>query len=282
MITQEDNATISIRRQCELLELCRASLYYEPVEIDPADRRLMDAIDVEFTAVPFYGARKIARELRKKGWMVGRKRVGRLMRLMGLEAIVPTKNTSKRNPQHKVYPYLLRGMKIDRVNQVWSMDITYIRLGHGFAYLAAVMDWHSRYVIAWRLSNTLTTDFCVECLSDALQYGKPEIFNTDQGCQFTSEEFTQTLLNKEIRISMDGRGRALDNIFVERLWRTVKYENVYLKGYQTIPEAREGLHEYFDWYNMERSHQALSYGTPWAVFCGLEMMGPKVAIPNKF
>lgn len=275
MVIREDNSTISVRQQCELLELNRSSLYYAPVGLSEEDRHLLDAIDVEFTKTPFYGARKIARELRLKGWAVGRKRVRRLMRLMGLEAVVPTKNTSKRNPQHKVYPYLLRGVKIDRVNQVWGMDITYIRLGRGFAYLTAIMDWQSRYVIAWRMSNTLSTDFCVECLEDALQYGTPEVFNTDQGCQFTSEEFTQLLRSKEIKISMDGRGRCLDNIFVERLWRSVKYENVYLKGYQTIPEAEAGLREYFDFYNMGRSHQSLSYKTPWSMYAGLEIVEPE-------
>lgn len=275
IIVKEDDVGLSVRQQCELLGLNRSSLYYAPVELNEEDGLLMAAIDVEFTKTPFYGSRKIANELRLKGWTVGRKRVRRLMRLMGLEAIVPTKNTSKRNPDHKVYPYLLRGVPINRVNQVWSMDITYIRLGKGFAYLTAIIDWHSRYVIAWRLSNTLTADFCVECLRDALKYGKPEIFNTDQGCQFTSEEFTQVLIKDGIKISMDGRGRALDNIFVERLWRTVKYENVYLKGYQTIPEAREGLREYFDWYNMERSHQSLDYKTPWSMYSGLEIVAPE-------
>lgn len=203
------------------------------------------------------------------------------MRDMGLSGVVPTKNTSKRNHEHRVYPYLLRGVTVKSVNQVWSMDITYIRLGRGFVDLAAVVDWHSRYVIAWRLSNTLTADFCVECVQDALQYGRPEIFNTDQGCQFTSEAFVQVLLKAGITISMDGRGRALDNIFVERLWRTVKYEDVDIKGYQTIPEAQEGLKDYFDYYNMERRHSSLKHNTPWTVFSGLEMIGPKVAIPQK-
>ena len=191
------------------------------------------------------------------------------MRWMGLVAIIPTRNLSKRNPAHKVYPYLLRDVEINRINQVWSIDITYIRLGHGFVYLTAVIDWHSRYVLAWRLSNSLDAAFCVDCLKDALQYGKPEIFNTDQGSQFTSEEFTKVLLDRNIAISMDGRGRALDNIFVERLWRTVKYENVYLQGYQTIPEAQIGLREYFDFYNMERGHQSLGYKTPWGMYSGL-------------
>ena len=281
MVTPEVNSGVSVRQQCELLELNRSSLYYTPVELSEEDRRLMNAIDVEFTKCPFYGARKIARELRLKGWSVGRKRVRTLMRLLGLEAVVPTKNTSKRNPQHKIHPYLLRGVKIDHVNQAWGMDITYIRLGKGFAYLVAVMDWHSRYVISWRLSNTLTTDFCVECLQDALQYGAPEIVNTDQGCQFTSEAFTRVLLEKGIKISMDGRGRALDNIFVERLWRSVKYENVYLKGYQAMPEAREGLREYFDFYNMERSHQSLGYQTPWGMYAGLTIVEPGGIVAQK-
>lgn len=282
MINQEDNATISVRRQCELLDLNRSSLYYEATPINPQDLKLMNIIDEEFTKRPCLGSRQMKWRLWDRGCRVGRKRVRRLMRDMGLEGVVPTKNTSKRNPQHKVYPYLLRGIKIDRVNQVWSMDITYIRLGKGFVYLAAVIDWHSRYVIAWRLSNTLTADFCVECLQEALQYGRPEIFNTDQGCQFTSEAFIQTLSNASITISMDGRGRALDNIFVERLWRTVKYEDVYIKGYQTIPEAQEGLKDYFDYYNMERRHSSLKHNTPWTIFSGLEMMASKVAIPQKF
>jgi putative transposase len=282
MITQENDTTISVRRQCELLDLNRSSLYYEATPINPQDLKLMNVIDEEFTKRPCLGSRQMKWRLWDRGFKVGRKRVRRLMRDMGLEGVVPTKNTSKRNPQHKVYPYLLRGVEINRVNQVWSMDITYIRLGRGFVYLAAVVDWQSRYVIAWRLSNTLTADFCVECLQDALQYGKPEIFNTDQGCQFTSEAFVQTLLKAGITISMDGRGRALDNIFVERLWRTVKYEDVYIKGYQTIPEAQEGLKDYFDYYNMERRHSSLKHNTPWTIFSGLEMMASKVAIPQKF
>lgn len=282
MVAREDNITISVRRQCELLELCRASLYYEPTPISADDLGLMNVIDEEFTKRPCLGSRQMKWRLWDRGYRVGRKRVRRLMRDMGLAGVVPTKNTSKRNPQHRVYPYLLRGVTVNRVNQVWSMDITYIRLGRGFVYLAAVVDWHSRYVIAWRLSNTLTADFCVECLQDALQYGKPETFNTDQGCQFTSEAFVQILLKADIAISMDGRGRALDNIFVERLWRTVKYEDVYIKGYQTIPEAQEGLKDYFDYYNMERRHSSLRHNTPWTVFSGLEMIGPKVAIPQNF
>ena len=272
MIEREESSPVSVRRQCELLELSRSSLYYEPMPISEENLRLMNVIDEEFTRRPCLGSRQMKWRLWDLGYWVGRKRVRRLMRLLGLEAVFPKKNTSQRNPDHPVYPYLLRDIVITRPNQVWSMDITYIRLGKGFVYLVAVVDWHSRYVIAWRLSNTLTADFCVECLEEALQYGKPEIFNTDQGCQFTSQEFTSVLFDRGIQISMDGRGRALDNIFVERLWRTVKYEDVYLRGYQNIPEAQEGLRNYFDYYNMQRRHSSLEHKTPWVIFSGLERL----------
>lgn len=281
LIEREDNSALSVRRQCELLGLNRSTLYYEPVPWNEDDIRLMNAIDEAFTKRPCLGVRQMVWRMRDKGFSVGKKRIRTLMRHMGLFPIFPTKNTSKPNSEHRVFPYLLRDVVIDRVNQVWSMDITYIRLGKGFAYLAAVIDWKSRYVISWRLSNTLTADFCVECLKDALQYGKPEIFNTDQGCQFTSEEFIKVLHDKGIAISMDGRGRALDNIFVERLWRTVKYEDVYIKGYQTIPEAHEGLNEYFGYYNMERRHSSLKHKTPWTVFSGLELTDPAVMVTQK-
>jgi putative transposase len=273
MIEREESTPVSVRKQCELLELNRSSLYYEPVPVSEETLRLMNVVDEEFTKRPCRGARQMMWRLRDLGYWIGRKRTRSLMRRLGLEAVFPRKSTSRRNPEHPVYPYLLRDVIITRPNQVWSMDITYIRLGKGFVYLAAVIDWHSRYVIAWRLSNTLTADFCVECLEEALQYGKPEIFNTDQGCQFTSEEFTNALLNRGIQISMDGRGRALDNIFVERLWRTVKYEDVYLKGYQTIPDAQAGLQDYFDYYNMQRRHSSLEHNTPWTIFSGLETIG---------
>ena len=203
------------------------------------------------------------------------------MRHMGLMPIFPRKNTSQPNPMHRKFPYLLRDVEINRVNQVWSMDITYIRLGHGFAYLTAIVDWHNRYVVAWRMSNTLTADFCVDCLKDALEYGKPEIFNTDQGSQFTSEAFLKVLEDNKIAISMDGRGRALDNIFVERLWRTVKYENIYIKSYETIPEANTGLREFFDDYNMSRRHSSLGFKTPWSVFSGLDLASPMLAVPRE-
>ena len=274
MVEQKENR-MSKRHQCELLGLNRGSFYYVPELPSEANIELMRLIDEIFTACPFYGVRRIRNRLWELGIAVGRKLVKTLMRWMGLVAIIPTRNLSKRNLAHKVYPYLLRGVKIDRVNQVWSTDITYIRLGHGFVYLTAVIDWHSRYVLAWRLSNSLDADFCVECLKDALQYGTPEIFNTDQGSQFTSDEFTKVLLDKNIAISMDGRGRALDNIFVERLWRSVKYENVYLKGYQTIPQAQAGLREYFDDYNMDRGHQSLGYRTPWGMYSGLTFVAPR-------
>lgn len=281
LIEREEDSALSVRQQCELLGLNRSTLYYQPLPWSEGDVRMMNAIDELFTKKPTLGARQMMWRLRDRGFVVGKKHVRTLMRHMGLFPILPKRNTSKRNPEHPIYPYLLRGVVIDRVNQVWSMDITYIRLGRGFAYLTAVMDWHSRYVVAWRLSNTLNADFCVECLKDALAYGKPEIFNTDQGCQFTSTEFTKVLEDAGIAISMDGKGRAIDNIFVERLWRTVKYDDIYIKSYQTIPEAHEGLKEFFDDYNMERRHSSLGYKTPWSVFSGLEIISCKETAAQK-
>jgi putative transposase len=271
MIEQEEISVVSVRRQCELLSLSRSSLYYEPVPVSAENQTLMNLIDEIYTDWPFYGARRISEELKSRGFLVGRERAGTWMRAMGLEAVFPRRNTSKPNPAHRVYPYLLRGVDITRTNQVWSTDITYIRLRQGFVYLVAVIDWKSRYVLSWKISNTLTSDFCVAALKEALKYGTPEIFNTDQGSQFTSAEFTSVLKEHGIQISMDGRGRALDNIFVERLWRSVKYENVYLKGYETIPDTEAGLREYFNFYNMQRHHQSLDYKTPWLVYSGLEV-----------
>jgi len=271
LIEREESTPVSVRRQCELLFCSRSGFYYDPAPVSPEDQAVMNLIDEIYTKWPFYGARRMSRELKSRGFFVGRKHAGRLMRLMGLEALFPRRNTSKPYPGHPVYPYLLRGVNITRTNQVWSMDITYLRLRQGFVYLAAVMDWKSRYVLAWKISNTLTSDFCVEALKEALEYGTPEIFNTDQGSQFTSEDFVRVLKDRGIQISMDGRGRALDNIFVERLWRSVKYENVYLKGYETIPDAETGLKEYFDFYNLQRHHQSLAYKTPWLVYSGLEV-----------
>lgn len=259
---------LSLRRQCSLLSLNRSGIYYRPVEVDPEDLFLMHLIDEEYTKLPFYGSRRMKAQLCGLGYPVGRERVQRLMRLMGLEAIFPGPNTSRRAQEHKIYPYLLRGVEITRPNQVWSTDITYIRLAGGFLYLVAVIDWFSRYVLSWQLSNSLDTSFCVEALGEAFQFGKPDIFNSDQGTQFTSEDFTGRLLGEAVAISMDSKGRALDNIFVERLWRSVKYEEVYLNDYRTVAEARNGLGRYFEFYNGERYHQSLSYRRPCEVYFG--------------
>ena len=236
----------------------------------------MNLLDEQHTKRPFYGVRKMKQHLMCLGYSVGKDHVRTLLRHMGLKAVYPAPKTSQPHPEHKKYPYLLKGFRIVRPNQVWSADITYIRLFKGFAYLVAIIDWFSRYVLSWRLSNSLDTDFCVDALSEALELGTPDIFNTDQGTQFTSEAFTGPLLEKSIRISMDGRGRALDNIFVERLWRSVKYEDIYLHGYQNIPETSSGLKEYFKFYNTERFHQALNYKTPWEIHSGLYTATPEI------
>jgi putative transposase len=260
---------LAISRQCALAGVNR-STFYVPLLGDMPDEEellILALIDAEYTRHPFYGSRKMVVYLRITGHAVNRKRVQRLMRILGLAGMAPGPNTSLPHLRHKIYPYLLRGVNITRPNQVWSTDITYIRLARGFAYLVAVIDWYSRKVLAWRLSNTLDAGFCVDCLEQSLHaYGTPEIFNTDQGCQFTSEAFTDVLKSHDIAISMDGRGRALDNIFVERLWRSVKHEDVYLKGYVNIPELQLGLTEYFEFYNTERPHQSLSYSTPDQVY----------------
>lgn len=256
---------MALTRQCELAGVTRSTFYalHLTVEPDELELTLLKEIDAEYTRHPFYGSRKITVYLCGMGHQVNRKRIRRLMGILGLAGMAPGPNTSRPSPQHVIYPYLLRGVAVTRPNQVWSTDITYIRLARGFVYLAAVIDWYSRKVLSWRLSNTLDSGFCVDCLEQALQtYGIPEIFNTDQGCQFTSEAFTGVLKAHCISISMDGRGRALDNIFVERLWRSVKHEDVYLKGYATVPEAQLGLTDYFLFYNRERTHQSLDYRTP--------------------
>ena len=236
----------------------------------------MNQIDKQFTLMPFYGVPRMTAHLKKLGYTVGSDRVRKLMRQMGLEAIYPKPKLSRRQPEHKIYPYLLKDVKIIRPNQVWATDITYIRMLRGFAYLVAIMDWFSRYVLAWHLSNTLEADFCVQCLETALKiYGEPEIFNSDQGSQFTSSDFTGVLTGRGINISMDGRGRVFDNIFVERLWRSVKWENVYIHEYQAIPEARTGLGQYFDLYNFKRLHESLNYFTPWGIYSGIESLIPE-------
>jgi putative transposase len=265
-LIEEDNSTISISRQCEILGVARSTFYYKPVEKDDSDIKLMEIIDEIYTQYPFYGRRRITAYLCKvKGIKINIKKVDRLMNLMGLQAIYPKKNLSIPNLAHKKYPYLLSGVDITEVNQVWSTDITYIRLGKGFVYLCAVIDWHSRYILSWKLSNTMDTGFCLEALEEALKHGKPKIFNTDQGSQFTSAEFTNRLLLDGIQISMDGRGRALDNIFVERFWRSLKYENVYPNSYETFADAKTGISEYFRFYNNDRLHQSLDYNTPTSV-----------------
>jgi putative transposase len=263
-----DHRRLSVARQCELLGLPRSTAYYEPAEESEEDLRLMRRIDEQYLETPFYGSRRMAAWLQSVGERVNRKRVQRLMRVMGIEALYPKRRTTMRGAGHKIYPYLLRDLAITRPDQVWSTDITYVPLRRGFMYLAAVLDWFSRYVISWRLSNSLETTFCLEALDEALSQGRPEIFNTDQGVQFTSESFTSRLLQRGVSISMDGRGRALDNVFNERLWRTVKYENIYVKDYGGADELYEGLERYLKFYDHERLHQSLGYATPAAVYYG--------------
>jgi putative transposase len=260
------HADISLRRQCELLGVNRSGLYYEPLGESEENLTLMRLLDEQYTRTPFYGSRKMVEWLDTQGFEVNRKRVTRLMALLGIEAIYPKPKLSQPGDSHKIYPYLLRGVGVDRVNQVWSTDITYIRMARGFVYLVAVMDWFSRYVLSWRLSLTLELDFCVDALKCALRRGRPEIFNSDQGSQFTSEKFIGELAAREIAISMNGRGRCMDNIFVERLWRSLKYEEVYLKDYGSVTEARAGIERYFRFYNQERLHQSLQYRTPAAIW----------------
>lgn len=260
---------LAVSRQCELTGVARSWVYSRSKGDVPTalDLTLLRMIDAEYTRRPFYGSRRIVAYLKGEGYAVNRKRVQKLMRLLNLAGMAPGPATSGSHPEHKVYPYLLRGVAITRPNQVWSTDITYVRLAHGFAYLVAIIDWYSRRVLTWRLSNTLDAGFCVDCLEEALRaHGNPEIFNSDQGVQFTSEAFTAVLLDQGIAISMDGRGRTFDNIFVERMWRTVKYEDIYIKDYARMSELIVGLTQYFAFYNTERQHQALGYRTPDVVY----------------
>jgi putative transposase len=257
---------LSVSRQCALLAVTRSSVYYDPAGESAYNVALMRLLDEQYTRTPFYGVRRMTEWLRAKGHAVNPKRVERLLRVMGVEAIYPRKHLSRPAPEHHIYPYLLRNVPIERRDQVWSTDITYIRLRRGFAYLVAVLDWYSRYVLSWELSTTLETEFCVVALERALGTGVPEIFNTDQGSQFTSKDFTDPLKAAGIAISMDGRGRALDNVFVERLWRTVKYEDVYLRDYADFADACGHLARFFRFYNRERLHQALGYRTPEQVY----------------
>jgi putative transposase len=262
---EPEHDELSIRRQCELLDLERSTYYYEPAEETAENLSLMRTIDEEYLKRPFYGSRRLAQALG-----LNRKRVQRLMRIMGLEGVGPKPRTTRRAKEHKIYPYLLRNVEVTRPDQVWSTDITYIPLGSGYLYLTAVLDWYSRYVLAWRLSPTLEGTFCLEALDEALGISQPEIFNTDQGSQFTSTAFTGRLEERGIAISMDGRGRALDNAFIERLWRTVKYEEVYLQEYAGGEDALGSLRRYWRFYNRARPHQSLAYRTPAAMYFGEE------------
>lgn len=270
-LVEPGHSQLSMRQQCQLLGLPRSSLYYVAQPVDPEDLALMRLLDEQYLRTPFYGVRRMTQWLREEEWTVNQKRVRRLLRLMGLEAIYPRPRLSEASAEHRKYPYLLKDLTIDRPGQVWSTDITFIPMNQGWLYLTAVLDWFSRYVLSWRLSNTLDSLFCLEALQEALAgHDRPEIFNSDQGVQFTSTAFTGMLEREGIAISMDGRGRALDNVFVERLWRTVKYEEVYLKGYRDGQEAHQGLSRYFPFYNQQRSHQSLDYLTPAAVYFGLQ------------
>ena len=269
MAIEWENSKLSINTQCELLGLSKSSLYYgRPASETQNNLNLMDLIDRQNMETPFYGTRRMTIYLNSLGYNVNRKRVGRLMRIMGMEGISPKRNISKRNHAHKIYPYLLKGLKIDHPHHVWSSDITYLRIRGGYVYLVGVIDWFSRYILSWKLSNSLDSDFCIEALEDALNsFDKPEIFNTDQGSQYTSSDFTSKLLNRGIKISMDGRGRALDNVIIERFWRTLKYEEVYIKNYaeKSMTEVYKGLVKYINFYNMERFHASLRQDTPWVV-----------------
>ena len=260
------DSPFSVRQQCALLGVNRSSLYYQVTGESAENLEVMRLLDEQYTRTPFYGVLRMLAYLKRLGYIVNVKRVRRLLRIMGLEAIYQKPNTSQPNPEHRVFPYLLRRLVINRCDQVWSTDITYIRLKTGFVYLMAVIDWHSRYVLDWELSTTLDADFCIEAVGRIIKQRQCEIFNTDQGAQFTSRKFTQPLIDKGIQVSMDGRGRALDNIFVERLWRTVKYEYVYLHDIQSVREARQGLKAYFEFYNHHRLHQSLAYRTPAEVY----------------
>ena len=272
MLIERDDKQIPIVRQAELLGIARSTVYYKPV-VDEYNLKLMHLIDEQYTKTPFYGSRRMREALRRKGYEINRKRVQRLMRLMGIEAIYPKRNLSRPCPGHKVYPYLLRNREISQVNEVWSTDITYIRMRYGWLYLVAIMDWMSRFVLSFKLSTTLEVDFCIQALERALEVGTPKIFNSDQGSQFTSLAFLKHLEERNIQISMDGRGRAMDNTFTERLWRSLKYEEVYINDYETVRDAKEGISRYMSFYNWERPHQSLGYRTPAEVYFGDKEQG---------
>lgn len=266
LLLEKDHHKLSIAHQCELLGIARSTAYYHSVGISAEDLKLQHVTDEIFTAHPYYGKRRISVVLTQSGYFVGVKKASSLMKILGLQAIYPRKKTTIPNKAHKVYPYLLRGIPIEKVNHVWSTDITYIRLLRGFVYLVAIIDWYSRFVLSWRLGITMETEFCTEALNEALAGCTPEIFNSDQGSQFTSEEFTQPLLQAGVQISMDGKGRCLDNIFTERFWRTIKYEDIFIKDYASPLEAEEGIRQYINFYNHERPHQSLNYNTPAQIY----------------
>ena len=265
---EREHPEISVRRQCDLLGVNRSGVYYQPAGESEENLMLMRLIDEQYTRRPIYGSRRLVAWLRGQGRGVNRKRVARLMEVMGIQAIYPKPRLSQPGEGHKIYPYLLEGVEVTRVNQVWSTDITYIRMAGGFVYLVAVMDWFSRFVLSWALSVTMEVGFCMEALQRAFRRGRPEIFNSDQGSQFTSDQFTGALQARGIAVSMDGRGRCFDNIFIERLWRSLKYEEVYLRDYQHVAEARAGIGKYFKFYNFDRPHQSLSYRTPAGIYLG--------------
>jgi len=274
-VVETNHPKLGVVRQCRLLGLCRLTFYYKTAGETPKNLALMKRLDEIFLDVPFFGARQMARMLRREGHWVNRKRIVRLMRKMGLEAVYRRPNTSRPRPEHKIFPYLLRDMAITRANQVWCADVTYIPMRRGFLYLVAIMDWHSRKVLSWQLSNSMDASFCVEALSEALErYGTSEIFNTDQGSQFTSGDFVDVLEKAGVKVSMDGRGRWMDNVMVERLWRSLKYENVYLDAYETGTEARKGIGAWIDFYNVRRPHSSLDDLTPDEAYCG--QPGPPV------
>jgi len=273
---EKDHRELSVRRQCEILSLNRSSLYYERIGLSEEDQRILDEMDKIYLDFPIYGSRRMSRELKRRGFKVGRHKARSLMRILGVEAIYPRKRLSFPDKEHQIYPYLLRDVEIDRPDVAWAADITYIRLKHGFVYLVAVMDLYSRYIVSWRISTTLESNFCCEALKEALERGKPEYFNTDQGAQFTSCDFISILKDEKIKISMDGKGRVIDNIFIERFWRTLKYEEVYLRSYETVSECKQSIGRYIQKYNQERLHQSLNeYDTPceaylqtkWAMAC---------------
>jgi len=266
MLIEATHSNLTVSRQCELLGLPRSSFYYRPVPLDPYDDLLMRLLDEQYTRTPFYGVTRMTDWLRSQGHAVGTDRVRRLLRTMGLMAVYPKPRTSLPDQQHRVYPYLLAGIAIERPDQVWATDITYIRMRRGFVYLMAIMDWFSRFVVAWRISLTLEVEFCIEVLEEALGRARPEIFNSDQGAQYTSPRFTEKLEAAQVRISMDGRGRFVDNIFVERLWRSVKYEEVYLNDYENVWEAEYRIGAYFAFYNEQRFHQGLGRRTPQQIY----------------